>query len=143
MMNLKEVAEEMRVQNNRGTHLPIFVVVEDQKEYGIDDGWADGKERKEIDHIDTTNLCDKCTAAYEKDGDFPEECGECPSETFVNYRIVKDVPNMRAAFFFTAKSCDAHIAANRHHYDKTAHSYAISACFNWEIEAVINHLKSL
>lgn len=139
---MKEIQKEMSTQSNRGNSFPIFVVVEDQKIYGAGYGWADGEERKSDEDLDISLLCDKCQAKRQN-GSIPEDCDECDDECFVPYQIQKDVPNMRAAFFFTAKACDEHIEANRHHYNDTAHSYAISAYHNPELQEVIKHIQSL
>jgi hypothetical protein len=93
-MHIKEIIEKMKTQDSRSTDRPIFIVVEDQKIYGIDSDYADGKERKE-DYDDP--LCDRCEAMAESNGpDYPDDCDDCPSEAFVYYRIKKDVPNTRA-----------------------------------------------
>lgn len=133
---------EMLIQNDRSTSWPIFVVVEDKKIYGIDQDFADGKERKEIDLIDVDDLCESCLAKYDDNMEIPDDCDSCDAGTFSHYRIENDVPNLRAAFFFTGKACDEHIAANHHHYNATAHSYAISAYHNSELKGVIEFLKS-
>lgn len=140
-MHIKEIIEKMKTQDSRSTDRPIFIVVEDQKIYGIDSNYADGKERKE-DYDDP--LCDRCEAMAESNGpDYPDDCDDCPSEAFVYYRIKKDVPNTRAGFFFTADACDRHISSQRHHYNETAKSYAISACHNEELTFVIDFLKTI
>lgn len=127
----------MLSQDNRSTSYPIFVVVEDKKIYNVGDDY-DGRERRE-DYDDP--LCERCEAMADSNGpDYPDECYECPDDAFVTYRIEKDVPNMRAAFFFTAEACNAHIRANPHHYNSTAKSYAISAYHNQELRDVMEYL---
>lgn len=134
--------DQMLKQNKRGTAYPIFIVVRDEKVYGFGSDWRDGLERKDTDNIDTdAELCDGCRTQYQETGELPDECDEYEcEESFVGYRIEKDVFQDRAAFFFTAEACDAHIEANRHHYGKDAHSYAISAYHNYELQQVMEHL---
>lgn len=138
---MQEIKNELLTQDNRWTSWPIYIVVEDKKIYGVDSGGSDGRERKE-DYDDP--LCESCEALAEGNGpDYPDECEDCPSDAFVYYRIEHDVPNLYGAFFLTAKACEEHLAANRHHYNSTAHSYAISACHNDELQKIIGHIKSL
>ncbi len=71
----------------------------------------------------------------------PDDCDNCDNESFDYYRIQRDVPNLYAGFFFTAKACNEHLEANRHHYNSTAHSYAISATHNSELQTIIAFIK--
>lgn len=136
-----DIGLKMRTQNNRSTAWPIFIVVEDKKIYGVDpDHASDGRDRKDRDIVEDGSMCDSCLE-QEADGfSIPDDCDICNDECFVHYRIEKDVPNLRAGVFFTAEACDAHIEANRHHYNRTAHSYAISAYHNRELKAVMRFL---
>ncbi len=137
---MENIKKEMLSQPNRGTFLPLFIVVEDKKIWGMSPDYADGRERKDPDNIDHEWLCEDCQEKELTDEELPEDCEECDTECFVSYRLEKQVPNMRAAFFFTAKACDAHIAANPHHYNSTAHSYAISAYYNHELQTVMKFI---
>lgn len=139
---MEELKKEMLTQDSRCTADPIFIVVEDKKVYGVENNEL--RERKNTDLIDADkDLCIPCIELWNA-GMLPSECDNfaCDS-SFINYRIEEDVPNLRAAFFFTGKACDEHIAANRHHYNHTAHSYAISAYHNYQLKNVIEHLKNL
>ncbi len=140
--NIKAVAELMRTQDNRSTSYPLFIVVESKKIYC--DCGEDGRERKDSDSYINEDLCDDCQALVAADEELPDECEnwQC-SDTFIKYRIEKQVPNLRAGFFFTAASCDEHIRMQRHHYNETAQSYAISACYNWELKEVMDWLKEI
>lgn len=140
LSHIDVIKHEMLTQNKRGTSFPIFIVVRDERIYGVDSNHScDGRERKE--DLGEDDVCEVCWSHYQEYSEFPEECddGDC-DESFVNYRIEKDVPQMRAAFFFTAEACNAHIEANRHHYGRGAHSYAISAYHNPELKEVMAHL---
>lgn len=144
MRNTKEIEaikNGMLLQDKRSTSYPIFIVVEDRKIYGVDSDFSfDGRERKDDDYLDRSCLCEECDELYEKDKELPEDCEECDGDAFIYYRMERDTPNMRAAFFFTAQACNEHIERNRHHYNSTAHSYAISACYNYELQAVMVEL---
>ena len=115
-----------------------------KKIYGVDGDFSDGRDRKDSDFIDYKNdLCDECKKACEG-GELPDECDnwECGG-SFINYKIEEFVPNIRAGFFFSAKACDEHIANNRHHYNHTAKSYGISACYNHELQGVTEFIKNI
>lgn len=135
------IAQEMLTQNKRSTAWPIFVVVEDKKVWHPDRSIldADGKERIDVDCLKGDDLCEKCREIWEEEeSTLPEDCDNPDCEgSFAYYRIEEDVPNMRAGFFFTAKACDEHIQAQRHHYDDSAKSYAISAFANHELQTVM------
>lgn len=138
---MEDLKNEILTQNNRHTSYVIFIVVENKFVYGVSSDFSDGRERRDIDQIDTANdLCESCTKSYEDTGDFPEECEDCDDSSFHFFRIEKDVPNLYAGFFFTGKACDEHIAMNRHHYNSTVKSYGISAYHNPELKAVMAYI---
>lgn len=132
---IKEIRNGMLLQDKRGTAYPIFIVVEDQKIYWVSDG-EEGRERYG-EEFNTEGACEECVKLYEACEDVPSDCEECDDALFVNYRTEKNVPNLRAGFFFTANACNEHIERNRHHYNSTAKSYAISGCHNEELKAVM------
>lgn len=135
---IKQIKNEILTQNKRSTSYVIFIIVEDKKIYGVESDWQDGRERKQ--NYDDP-LCETCEAMAEGNGpDYPDECDECPDEAFINYRIEKDVPNLYAGFFFTAKAAEEHLQSNRHHYDSTAKTYGISAYHNYELKNVLKYL---
>ena len=144
MTNKEEIARiksQMLTQNKRGTSWVYFVVVEDVETYCNEDvleGWR----RK--DEFDRDFLCEHCKKMYEDNDELPDECPaddwDCEHETCYPYRIEKDVPNLYGGIWFTAEACNAHIAANRHHYNKTAQSYGMSAYHSWEMKEVMKHL---
>lgn len=135
---IEHIKKEMLTQDNRATSYPIFIIVEDKKVYGVESGFADGRERKE-DYGDP--LCDRCEFMADSNGpDYPDECDDCPEEAFINYRIEKDVPNLYAGFFFTAEAAQNHLEESRHHYNFTAKTYAISAYNNHELKTVMKYL---
>ena len=141
MRNTKEIEtirNGMLLQDKRGTAYPIFIVVEEQKIYWVSDN-IEGRERYG-EEFNREGACEECTKLHDDGKDIPDDCEDCDDECFVSYRIEKDVPNLRAGFFFTANACNEHLERNRHHYNKTAHSYAISAYHNEELKAVMVEL---
>lgn len=145
---MEEIKKEMKTQitsycltpYNRSTSYPIFIVVEDKRIYGVEN--PDGRERRDFEDIDNFGFCELCKKEYETTNEMPDECEDCLEDTFINYLIEKNVPNLRGAFFFTAKACNEHIQSNRHHYDKTAKSYAISAYNNSELKTVMDYITN-
>lgn len=137
--NIKAIGDEMAIQDNRSTSYVMFVVVEDKKVYGVTND--DYRERKDTDMYTYEDLCEDCNQSQETEGMVPEECdnSDC-DESFINYRIEEDVPNLYAGVFFTAKACQAHLDSNRHHYNSTAKVYGISAYHNWEMREVMEFL---
>lgn len=142
---LKEIGREMNRQDNRGTSYPLFIVVREERIYGIESGWRDGVERKNTDGIDLKKeVCERCRKHYDEYNELPPDCEDFDcDDSFVGYRVEKDVPQLRAGFFLTAEACNAHIEANQHHYGRAAHSYAISAYNNHELQKVLRHLSIL
>jgi len=137
---MDEIKQKMLTQDLRGTAFPIFIVVRDEKVYGIDSNYSEDSERQDRDFVDTSWLCDSCRELEYEDEEIPDECDDCDSECFVNYKIEKDVFQSRAGFFFTAEACNEHIENNRHHYGEGARSYAISAYHNSELKQVMEYL---
>lgn len=138
---LETLAEEMFTQDKRSTSYVYFVVVEDKKVYGIDSDYADGSERKDYDSLERSDLCEKCKKIWDNGEELPDECDEYGCEdSFVTYRIDRDVPNLYAGIFFTSKACDEHIKNKAHHYNGTARSYGMSAVYNYQLRAVMDHL---
>ena len=139
---IEQIKQEMLSQDKRCTAYPIFIVVEDKKIYGVDIDFSEGRERKDTDMIDfESHCCEACRQEYYENGSLPEECDESEcNDSFIEYKIEKDVPNLYAGFFFTAKACKDHIENNRHHYNSTVHSYGISATHNIELREVMELL---
>lgn len=136
------IGREMFTQDKRSTSHVYFVVVENKKIYGVDSDWANGRERRDMDSIDTkTNLCEDCQKLYEDEGELPDECEnwEC-DDSFIHYAIEEHRPNLYAGIFFTAKACDEHIERCSHHYNGTARSYGMSAYHNEELKAVMDFI---
>lgn len=132
-----KIKNELLTQNNRSTSFPIFIIVEDKKVYGIDPNFTDYRER--IEDYDEDDLCENCCKL--EPSEMPDDCDDCMADCFISYRIDKNVPNLYGGFFFTAKACEEHLQLNRHHYNKSANSYAISATHNYELKTVMEYLK--
>lgn len=137
---IEQIKNEILTQNNRSTSYVIFIIVEDKKIYGVCSDWQDGSERKDRDNIDHDWLCKNCQALEENDEELPDTCDDCDVECFVSYQIEKNVPNLYAGFFFTAKAAEEHLENNRHHYNPTAKTYGISAYHNDELKNVLKYL---
>lgn len=135
---LLEIGAEMRTQNNRGTHLPLFVVMEDVKVYG-EQSWCNEVERRS--EYDRELLCEKCAVLAEGNDTLPDYCEDCDSDLYVWFNW-EERESVKAGVFFTARACDEHIRLNGYHYCKPR-SYAISAWRNPEMEAVMDFLKGL
>lgn len=136
MPTLKEIGREMMIQDNRATSRPLFVIQVDTKRYvHPSDDW-DGKERKE--EIPEGNLCEPCLKLCESGEEFSDDCEDCDDDSFHFFKNEKEF-DLHAGVFFTAKACDAHIAANSYHYNNPR-SYAISVWRNPEMEAVMDFL---
>lgn len=139
---IKEISQEMITQDKRCTSYVYFVVVEDKKVWGVESQYAHGKERKDYDNLQREDLCDSCKKKWDEDEDLPDDCDEYECEdSFVNYRIETEVPNLYAGIFFTAKACEEHIKNKGHHYNGTQRSYGMSAVYNYELRAVMEHLS--
>lgn len=137
---IKEIGEEMRTQDKRMTSYVYFVIHEDIKIFGADSEYADGKERKDSDYLDINDLCTECLGLHEAGEEMPDQCENCDDDAFGNYILKKEVPNMYAGFFFTAKAAEEHLKAKRHHYNDTARVFGESACYNPHLQAIMAHL---
>ena len=134
---IEQIGEEMNRQDNRGTQFPLYVVQEtkavptsnDDSEYSIIIS-GDG------DEMDESDLCEDCEYLEAR----KKACVGCGFLHRVDVKEIK-VFELNAGVFFTAKACEEHIEANKHHYSKPK-SYAISAWRNWEMQEVMKHLSS-
>lgn len=137
--NLKAIRELMLTQDNRSTSYPIFIIVEDKKVYGVAEEY--GGERERMEDFDYKDLCTRCLERVRDNREPVEDCDnwQC-DKTFVNYRVEEDVPNIRAGFFFTEEQAEHHLKVQRHHYNSTAKTYAISAYHNTELKQVMEFL---
>lgn len=138
--DMQTIKDYMLSQNKRGTAFPIFIIVEDKKVYGMDSDFAQDRERMPLDDMDMALLCESCQDQYDRLGTIPDECDDCDSGTFVGFRINEKVPNMRAGFFFTVQEAEHHLSVQRHHYNETAKTYAISAYHNRELRTVMEYI---
>ena len=137
LAELKKIGSEMNTQDNRSTQFPLFVIQVLKKVYKEN---GNETERRDIDYIDTNDLCENCARNYDKGGDFPDVCDECPSSLFISFDEEWQF-DLRPGVFFTAKACEDHIAQNDYHYDKEIRSYAIGAWRNPEMQSVMQALS--
>jgi hypothetical protein len=134
---IKAIGEEMNRQDNRATQYPLYVVQETKEEVTHED-FSDYEICVNVDgeKMDEESLCEDCESAFE----LKNPCVGCG---FKQRLPVKEerVFALRAGVFLTAKACDEHIAANRHHYTDPK-SYAISAWRNEEMQNVMRFVSS-
>lgn len=131
---LDKLSRSMAAQDNRGTQLPLFVVMEDVKRYTVySDDW-EFRERADNDEP----LCTSCVALSEAGLELPIDCDDCDFDCF-NYYNAEEGVNVTAGIFFTAAGCDRHIEENKHHYNN-GRSYAVSAWRNDEMKLVMQDL---
>ena len=133
---IKQIKREMNTQDKRFTAWPLFIVQVKVKECTLDGAHDDYVYYNiEGDEVDKRSVCKECKEA---EVGYPA-CGWCDCNTKVAYRNEWKWAE-RAGFFFTAKACKTHIKFNKHHYGRGARSYAISACYNNELQVVMEHL---
>lgn len=133
-VDFQKLAEEIVTQDNRGTQFPLFVVCIKRKVL-TRDGHEDDfiLTDEEGQEMDEESLCDDCVGEDE----LRTPCVTCG---FYQRLPVKEQEefDLRSGVFLTAAACDWHINVNKHHYEGlSAHSYAVSAWRNEEIQAVI------
>lgn len=144
---IKEMVDEMAVQDCRATQYPMFVIVEDRYvSVGYSGDW-DKRERMDRDSLDTDYLCEVCRnklchedVAY---ADLPEFCDDCDTAAFVYLRKLDDEESfdLRAGVFFTADACQRHINANHYHYNNPR-VFGIGSWRNPEMQATQQFLLS-
>lgn len=150
---LKELQNELKTQDNDSQASPRFwVVAENNREYGIESGYADGEIACGADE-DSWETVDEFIAFLIENGylsedqidkkydyDFKEIIEMLDDSDFYTcgYRNNYDVvaPD---TMFITKRSCKQHIELNHYHY-KEPHTYAMTAWRNPEFERVLKIL---
>lgn len=142
MDELKEISIEMNTQDNRSTHLPLFVV--QNKVKTVIYNHFDAEERELREEFDYDLLCEDCTTKMENDDNDEHDfgCESCDDDVFFFFNWDWEY-DLRAGIFLTGKACDDHIKQNYYHYHKEARSYAVSAWRNPEMTTVMKYLYSL
>ena len=130
---IQRLAHLMEEQNNRATYYPLFVVQVKEKVYGSSD-FCDNAEY--IDEVGYDKLCEHHAKKLEEDGCLENEyCEYCDRDAFVWYKWEYKL-DVNAGVFFTERTCENHIKANKHHYNEPR-SYVISAWRNYELQTLM------
>lgn len=144
-MNLKEIAKEIRTQDNMITANPIFILFELEKIPTLED-YAENTEYAWIEGEYTPmgktkeEVIKKCK---EWDLDLPDNIADMNDYDFDSWIDDMDfmykhqyieVKSYRQAFF-TKKSLEEHLKANKHHY-KNPHISCVSLWRNPEMNAI-------
>lgn len=139
---ITDVITQMINQDNRGTRLPIYYQIQDEKripttEYHSDDyiWFYDGEEYDSIDDIveyfkDQGEEFSGLDAIDLEMEDRLEELG-CEK---IYIQSIKTYSGM----FLTEKSAENHLKNNRHHYGENARTYVFHAWRNQELEDFLN-----
>lgn len=128
---LEQIGHDIRTQDNRATALPIFVVQQKRRVYGMDPAYADDHEIVWVD-CDGEAQADEIEALeaeYKETGDEPD------GWTRTSYIDIWEF----VTCCFTEAGCNDYIAANRHNL-KEPRVYADSGYRNREWETVRDHL---
>lgn len=152
---LKLLGHEMNTQENDSQADPRFwVVAENKREYGYDDGYCDGtvvinsdgefydSPEELIEHLVENECVEKSTFESGYDYVFSEILGMINQDDYsiVNYCDMRDqiAPN---TMFLTKQECKRHIELNDYHYTQP-HTYAMTAWRSPQIERLYDILKN-
>ena len=124
-MNLEEIGEEIRTQDNMATDHPIFILY-DQIRHPTEDGYED-----EYIYVDRDNDCNEiedtkeALVDYFKDDEWltneikqlskEDLFEECQKHYCIERFAVQIIREFRQAFF-TKKSAELYLEQNRHHF---------------------------
>lgn len=131
-MSIDEIAARLRTQDNRATHLPIFVVEQKRRVYGFDTGYADDADIAWIDPDGEPGDADEVAeieAKYQDTGEEPE--GWTRTAFQDRWEFVTAC--------FTEQGCKDFLAVNKHNLTEPR-IYVYSGYRNREWEEVRDHL---
>ena len=150
---LKELANELKTQDTACTAKPVYYsIMQEDKEYGIDQGYADGMcvigdegevftEANEL--VEWVFECYSPTEQQQEElrnfTDIEEIYDYCndnnivDSLTYTGYRDIEKHDEM----FLTKKALKKHVELNYYHYKKNPVSYAHHAWRNPELEHLL------
>ncbi|MGB7594478.1 MAG: hypothetical protein WBL80_02825 [Erysipelotrichaceae bacterium] len=159
---LKNLQQEMLTQEHDCQAEPRFwTVAQTEKKGGIADGYQDGSVIYDSHCCEEFGSTIEAAKTYLKDNEeYVEDMDEINElEELVdflnehdpdngsrydlrNYKIVENVlqPN---TFFLTKKACKQHIEANKHHYNGSVHSYAMTAWRSAQVERLYEILENV
>ena len=168
---LKSLQHEMLTQDNVGQASPRFwVVMQTERMYGIEDGYGvSGSEvlyeyesiaESFYDLLEWTK--ENCEDLYIEDDGGDIHVYDCDNElidivydmedllnllndkiggfTTVNYRDIEKIKE--DTMFLTLRECQDHIKANKHHYNSTAHPYAMTAWRSPQVKRLYEILEN-
>ena len=132
-MSIKEIAEQLRTQDNRITDQPMFIVQKKVRTCGMADGYADGYEWFNSDRQETaderqTRILDKMEHSGHETGEW-QKIGYCENWEFVTA-------------CFTEQGCKDFITRDGHNHGETR-IYAVGSYRNEEFRTVRNMLMKL
>lgn len=135
---IKELAESLSTQDNRGTQDVAFVVTDVEKIYCSHDDDYEWVERDEDMLWNEQHMCEDCLKKYWNDElDNDAYCSECWDICF-QYYITEQRTSEKAWLFLTEKACVEHIAQNHYHYSDKVSTYWIHLWRNYEMQMLIN-----
>ncbi len=138
---LIELSKKINAQDKRGTSHVYFMVRDKEKEYGEGDYGFDEKERKDCDHFDINDLCEKCKRLYHNDEDLPEDCNDCDNEAYHWFKWVNRI-QIEDGVFLTAEACDEYIQRRIYNFNEP-HSYGLSNYRSEEMKRVQSIISRL
>lgn len=150
---LKEIEKQLKIQNNRATANPIFVVYDWEKipscsDYTDEWEYIDAEDGVKIGNTKEDLL------KFIKDADIEmpkdDKLNDMDGDELLNwlqereYNIVKFYYIKKRVFrnvFFTEKSADKFMEQNKHHYTKEVHTYVHCLWRNPEMQYIRDCLK--
>jgi hypothetical protein len=144
MNELKQIAEEIRTQDNLATEHPIFILF-DRSRYPAEDGTGD-----EYIYVDRDGDCreikhtkEALVEYYRDDEWFPKDTDDLSEdqlfELIQKHRDIKEyhvhIINEFRQAFFTKRSAEEYLESNRHHF-KDPLIYCESLWRNYEMQAI-------
>ena len=130
---------QMRMQNNRATQHPLFIIQERVKEVcaeGYEDGYMFLTE--DCLEMEEEELCEDCASDDSRKAPCVG-CGFYRREPFKFEWKTKD----RYGVFFTEKACVDCLNSNRHHFNGSTRTFVIGAWRNPEMVAVMQAIIKL
>jgi len=147
-MELNEIGEEIKTQDNMATENPIFILF-DQIRYPAKDGYGDEcvYVDQSSDAYEIENTKEALVEFYKDDSWFPETAEKLTKEElFEEIKKHRDIElfdvYLRKEFkqaFFTKKSAEQYLKSNRHHF-KNPLIWCDTLWRNYEMQSVRNAL---
>jgi hypothetical protein len=136
---LKELSKKINTQNKRCTAYVMFMIYDKVKVYRGNEGSE--IERKDMDYVNSKDLCDSCAKLYEDGDELPETCDDCDPDCFYTFDW-EEQPQDEYGVYFTAEACERAILRYGHHFNQ-AFSFGISAYHSEEMKRVMDIISKL